>query len=141
MMKPLQKGVQLTNLQATTHTKGDLGLKNLDIFEGLNHLEILILEDPRNSFNDLTPLSTLTNLLALDIESTENPNLSPLVKMKKLEYLKISFGDGITDVLELSKMDNLRWLYLKLDPSLGGELNTKKAMLENSLPNTIIKFL
>ena len=135
------KGVQLTNLQTTTHTIGDGGLKNLDIFEGLNHLEILILDKSRNSFNDLTPLSTLTNLLALDIESTENPNLSPLVKMKKLEYLKISFGDGITDVLELSKMDNLRWLYLKLDPSLGGELNTKMAMLENSLPNTIIKFL
>ena len=122
-------------------TIGDLGLKNLDIFEGLNHLEILILDKSRNSFNDLTPLSTLTNLLALDIESTENPNLSPLVKMKKLEYLKISFGDGITDVLELSKMDNLRWLYLKLDPSLGGELNTKMAILENSLPNTIIKYL
>ena len=111
------------------------------LYIALNHLEILILDKSRNSFNDLTPLSTLTNLLALAIESTENPSLSPLVKMKKLEYLKISYGDGITDVLELSKMHNLRWLYLKLDPSLGGELNTKKAMLENSLPNTIIKFL
>ncbi len=84
---------------------------------GLDNLEYLVVVPPANKnfgtseISDLGPLSTLKNLMWLDLRSSKVRDISPLMGLFNLEYLDLG-DNGIGRIPNLSKMVGLRKLEL-----------------------------
>jgi internalin A len=87
------------------------GIIPSDSFTGLECLEELDLK--KTSIADISELSKLRNLIALDLSSNITlVDISPLANLKKLEVLNLNGDSGIDSISSLSKLSNLRVLIL-----------------------------
>ncbi len=82
--------------------------------------------------DDLTPIAKLTNLQSLWICLCPLAgDLSPLIKLSKLEYLKLSNCNGLTGNLSpLAKLSKLRNLEIGSCEALDGDLTHSRQALE-----------
>ena len=89
----------------------------LEPLVGLENLEYLVIVPPANKnfgvseISDLGPLSTLKNLMWLDLRSSRVRDMGPLIGLYKLEYLDLG-DNGIGRIPNLAKMVGLRKLEL-----------------------------
>ncbi|MCL2755335.1 MAG: hypothetical protein FWD35_06445, partial [Oscillospiraceae bacterium] len=60
-----------------------------------------------NAISDLTPLSTLTDLVWLDLEQNEISDLTPLSTLTNLERLDLDYNGDIDDLSPLSTLVNM----------------------------------
>lgn len=102
-----------------------------DWVEYMPHLKYLILADTK--ITDLTPLSSLKELIYLELFTMDLTDYSPLLGCTALQDLNI--GSTYADPEPLSKMTwlhNLSWHGILKDP----ELSEKARKLEEQLPDT-----
>ena len=84
---------------------------------GLDNLEYLVVVPPANKnygvseISDLGPLSTLKNLMWLDLRASKIRDISPLLGLSKLEYLDLG-DNGIGRIPSMAGMVSLKKLEL-----------------------------
>ncbi|MEA1909535.1 MAG: hypothetical protein U9M89_00700 [Patescibacteria group bacterium] len=89
-----------------------VGDKVLNQIKGLDCLTYLLIpNDGQTELSDIAPISKLTNLRYLAIDSWKITDLSPLSNLQKLEELMIS-DSSITNLAPLTSMRSLNWLSL-----------------------------
>ncbi|MDR0454560.1 MAG: hypothetical protein LBH05_07100 [Deferribacteraceae bacterium] len=83
-------------------------------FEGIEqfpNLETISMGNYGTKISDLSPLSSLTKLIRLEIPGSEIDNLTPLTSLPNLYYLNLS-ENHITDLSPLADLVNLQTLIL-----------------------------
>ncbi len=111
-MKSAQHLDQLTNLKSLSFSTGTfLRLPRLDQLTNLELFEVYGYED----FWDLSPISSCTNLVRINVRHTAVSNLKPLVWLEKLESLDLT-GTEVVDVSPLATLPKLRYLNMSLTP-------------------------
>lgn len=91
------------------------GVANLSGLEYAKNLRGLLAygrySDRGNQISDLTPLSGLCNLVALDLQGNEVSDLNPLAGLTRLEHLGLH-DNNITSISPLADLTNMRCLGL-----------------------------
>ena len=100
--------ILLSDLRA--HTTFDGGYKSIDSLNGMEEWWYLAnLNLAGNGLTDLTPLSTLTNLVGLGLTDNHLVDLSPVAGLVNLEVLHIR-TNSVTDLTHLTGLTKLRAL-------------------------------
>ena len=126
----IQKLKDLTELRL-----GYRGITDLTPLSSLTKLAVIDLDS--NEITDLTPLAGLTNLTWLILKSNKITDLTPLADLTNLEVLYLN-NNYITDLTPLAGLMNLTWLNLdsnkitNLTP-LAGLTNLEQLYLEKNL--------
>ncbi len=87
------------------------GVRDLKALESLPLTELVI---NRASVSDVSPLSGLSQLAHLDLNSNQVTDLSGLSGLSQLQHLAL-FGNGVSDIAPLAGLSNLRTLRLGLN--------------------------
>ena len=94
-------------------------LTGLEHAINLTRLQLLRASPPRTQAElnarprwDLTPLSGLTELESLNLQSVVIFDMSPVANLTKLKYLELSYTYGISEIPDLSKLTALVHLRL-----------------------------
>ena len=81
-------------------------IKGIEVFTKLRLFRCM-----HNNLTDITPLSGLTNLEELSIQSCNLKDITPLSNLTKLNILYLS-NNNISDITPLKDLHTLKWLYI-----------------------------
>lgn len=137
--KPRYSAAKYAPLRFCWQIKGlDLGhssIEDLSFLSSLTDLHYLILAD--NKVTDLTPLETLQELEYVELFMNDITDVTPLTKLPKLIDLNLS-RTRIEDLTPLHSMKQLKRLWISRVGK--GITEEEKAALQAALPDTEIHF-
>ena len=124
-LSPIGEIAGLRNLEVT----GD-GVSDVEFLKGLTSLEKLLIQGP---VKDWSPLSGLSNLQQLDLQSDDQTDIGPLSSLTQLRRLSLTDGD-ISDLGPLGCLPNLQvlefyWGYIDNIDALAEVTQLKKLKL------------
>ena len=105
----IDKGIKdLTGLEYAINLKvlviGENEFSDLTPLSGLTQLEILSIE---SNVSDLSPIANLTNIKELNLGGSPISDLSPIANFKQLEGISFTDSVPLTDISVLADMENL----------------------------------
>jgi hypothetical protein len=107
------KTLRIDNSISGFYKRGDRSDKRIEDISSLSSLnELICLQLSYNHINDISPLKSLKNLKELDLRNNRIKDISALSELTNLETLYITDNDSLNDISALSVLSNLRQLDL-----------------------------